>query len=81
MSNAVLALIGGGAVIAFILSLKAKIEKLENQIRILTSRVSDLVGENTFLQNTVRQKDSVISQKDSEIAELTEQITKNLGKK
>jgi len=80
MSNGGLALLGIGGLAVIGIALKVKIENLKDQIRVLNSRVISLVNENDDLKSIIRQKDSELSQKDNEIGNLKEQLTKNTAK-
>lgn len=76
MSNAGLALLGIGGLAVLGIALKAKIENLQEQNRVLNSRVISLSFENDNLRNTISRKDSEISKKNNENAKLKEQLAK-----
>ena len=80
MSSGGLALLGIGGLTVVGIALKVKIENLKDQIRVLNSRVISLVNENDDLKSIIRQKDSELSQKDNEIVNLKEQLTKKTKK-
>ncbi|MCH7648781.1 MAG: hypothetical protein IIA83_09260 [Thaumarchaeota archaeon] len=73
MSSGMLALLGGGSLLVIAIAAKKKIENLQNQVNILSSRVLILSDENSNLENIVRQKDSEINQ-------LKEQLKKKAKK-
>ena len=77
MSNGGLALLGGISLLAIGIAAKRKIENLENEIRMLNSRVASLINEGDELKNTISCKDSEISQKNAKIDQLKEQLKKS----
>ena len=76
MSNVGLALLGIGGLAVVGIVLKEKIENLQEQNRMLNSRVISLSNKNEDLRKIIRQRDSEISQNKSEIAKLKERLTK-----
>ncbi|MCV0400159.1 MAG: DUF4349 domain-containing protein [Nitrosarchaeum sp.] len=74
MNNGAIALLGGLGLLAVGVSVKKKIQYLENQIRLLNSRISSLINERDELTKILRNKDSEIAEKNTEISKKNQEI-------